>query len=461
MSLTVRIQTLSQKNNETIDKELFIKIANKYGGATKFLMPYRLVGDNLMIPFAFAVKKLNKKRRERSVFPSMNIKFVGSLKPEQEIIKQEAMPILSKNGSILLSMFPGFGKTCCSINIACDIKLKTLVIVNKLILITQWEQSIQKFCKKNVKITCLTSSEYFIDDSDFFIINAINIPKKPAGFFKDIGLCIVDECHLILAETLSICLECLSPRYLIGLSATPYREDGLDKLLDFYFGEERIIRELHKEHKVYKIYTGLEHPMKQNASGQLNWGLILNNQASDERRNEIILNIVGHFKKRIFLILSKRIDQATYIYERLKERGENVSSLIGNQQEFDRNCRVLVGITMKCGTGFDFARLDSLILGCDIEAYFIQSLGRIFRRDDVEPIVFDLVDANHVLMNHFRTRETVYKKIGGKIINFNKKYPSLIPPIEGATEEEKIDFGDDNDHIRLLSKPKIIKQNKK
>ena len=60
-------------------------------------------------------------------------------------------------------------------------------------------------------------------------------------FFKDIGVCIIDEIHCIMAEGLSKCTQKILPRYLIGLSATPYREDGLNILLDLYFGEEKIM----------------------------------------------------------------------------------------------------------------------------------------------------------------------------------------------------------------------------
>jgi len=81
----------------------------------------------------------------------------------------------------------------------------------------------------------------------------------------------------------------------------------------------------------------------------------------------------------------------------------------------------LVGTTSKCGTGFDFPKLDCLILASDIQQYYIQALGRVLRRPDVEPIVFDLVDENHILRLHFESRVEVYKRIGGKIVNYNPR----------------------------------------
>ena len=107
--------------------------------------------------------------------------------------------------------------------------------------------------------------------------------------------------------------------------------------------------------------------------------------------------------------------------EKLTEMGESVTSLLGDQQEYDEGARILIGTNSKIGTGFDHARLDTLLLAADVEEYFIQYLGRIFRRPDVEPIIFDLVDKNSILKKHFSTRKSIYIESGGKIKNFDKE----------------------------------------
>ena len=48
----------------------------------------------------------------------------------------------------------------------------------------------------------------------------------------------------------------------------------------------------------------------------------------------------------------------------------------------------------KTGTGFDHPKMDCLILASDLESYFVQILGRVLRRPDIKPIVFDFVDDN-------------------------------------------------------------------
>ena len=123
--------------------------------------------------------------------------------------------------------------------------------------------------------------------------------------------------------------------------------------------------------------------------------------------------------------MSKRIEQSEYIYSRLVEEGESVTNLIGKKQDFDKEARILVATVTKTGTGFDHPKMDCLILASDLENYFIQILGRVLRRPDVKPIVFDLVDKNPILDKHYRTRKKVYEDIGGTIINYKHIFLNL------------------------------------
>ena len=162
--------------------------------------------------------------------------------------------------------------------------------------------------------------------------------------------------------------------------------------------------------------------MEYTENGKLNWGAILEAQCNNVERNELIVSICKKFKDRNILILTKRVNQGQYLYDRLIEEGENVASLLKSQQTFDRNCRILVASVMKAGTGFDFKKLNTLILASDLESYFIQILGRIMRTQEGIPTVFDLCDENGILEKHFKSREEVYKEIGGEI----KIYPKLL-----------------------------------
>ena len=412
MSLLADINNISV---DKVNKDLIIKIEPKFGlGPTKYIQPYTIIGDNnVSLPFAYAARVLHVKRPTRKDFASTNMEFKGNLRPEQKILRKEAVQCLNKRGSVIVSAYCGFGKTICAVHMAASIGFRTLVIVNKIILMKQWEESILKFCPSAIvqRLTAKSKKK----PADFYIMNAQNVEKKGRKFFSDVGLVIVDEAHMIMAETLSRSLQYVFPRYLIGLTATPYRPDGLNILLQLYFGRHKIIRKLHRKHIVYKVDTGFIPKVERTLQGRVNWGSILDQQANCEARNNMILDIIEGHPERNFLVLVKRISQGHYLIGKLEEMGISVTNLIGGNQEFESSARVLIGTCQKVGTGFDHPKLNTLILAADIQEYFIQYLGRIFRVKDSKPIVFDLVDSNGILRKHFATRQRVYREHGGII----------------------------------------------
>jgi superfamily II DNA or RNA helicase len=330
---------------------------------------------------------------------------------------------LDGNHRFLLGDFTVTHNTAMAIYISTKIKLKVLIISHRIVLINQWKDSLKKF-SPNSSVQIITAQSQ-LKDCDFYIMNPANVPKHPTEFYKDIGFMIVDEVHLIMAEGLSKCMQRIVPRYLLGLSATPYREDGLDVLLNLYFGKRRIYRKLFRKHIAYKIKTSFVPTVELAKNGRINWGAILDSQCNDRARNEMIIRLIKKFDKRVFLVLCKRINQGKYIVQRLKEEGEDVTSLIGKQQTFEQKSRILVGISSKVGTGFDHPRLDALILASDIQAYFIQYLGRCMRTQEGIPLIFDIVDKNPILDKHFRVRASTYLEHGGNIQDFSKKYPEF------------------------------------
>jgi|TARA_B110000259_G_scaffold188246_1_gene245902 superfamily II DNA or RNA helicase len=418
MSLIINIENIPYEKRIKIDKELEIKLENKFCPQPRFIYPYELLDSDIILPFSYAFRHIKINRPERKQLDSINITFNTDLRDEQKKVVSESTKLLSKKGSVIISCFTGFGKTICSIYLACKIGLKTLIIVNKIILIKQWEESIQQFCSENVSVQKLTSKSNK-KESDFYIINAQNVEKMGRDFFNDIGLVIVDEAHLIMAERLSKSLQYVHPRYLIGLTATPYRPDGLNLLLDFYFGPDKIIRKLFRDHLVYKVDTGFKPPIEYTTNNKVNWGALLDAQANNEERNNLIIEIIKHFKDRNFLVLTKRISQGEYLLKKLRCENESVTSLLGNNQEFDKNARILIGTNSKVGTGFDHKKLDALLLAADVEEYFIQYLGRVFRTQDGIPLIIDLIDKNNILNKHWLTRKGVYKEHGGTINNFD------------------------------------------
>jgi superfamily II DNA or RNA helicase len=422
MSLPVNTQDI---DCEKVGSELTVTVVPKTTlGQPHQIYPFAVENSILYVPFYYGRKILNLSRPKRQQFQPITVPFELALRTEQLEVRDEAISDLNKHGTTTIACRPGYGKTAMAINLACTIRLKTLIIVNKIILMKQWEDAILKFCPQ-AKVKRLTSKSPS-SDADFYIMNAQNVEKKGLTFFQDVGVLICDEVHLLMAETLSRALQFITPRYMLALSATPYRPDGLDALLELYFGTHKIIRRLYRKHRVYKVETGFTPKMEQTEQGRMNWGAILDQQARSKPRNNLILKIIDEFPERTFLILVKRRTQAERLISALEARNISVTNLIGSKQEFEASAQVLIGTCQKVGTGFDHPKLDTLILAADVQEYFIQYLGRIFRAKEHEPMVFDLVDDNPVLRKHYRTREEVYKKHGGVIMNLLfKETPNL------------------------------------
>ena len=182
----------------------------------------------------------------------------------------------------------------------------------------QWKESVEKFSDATCSII---KPKKKIDDANIYIINAQNIGKISPDFLLKIGFVIVDELHLIISDGGIKNLLKLRPKYLLGLSATPYRNDHLNKTIDSFFSEKRVHKKFVKEHRVYRLNTKFEPDVELDFRGKINWNSVLNSQAYDSKRNGLIINIVKEFKDRNILILVKRIDQGKYIKKRLEEEG--------------------------------------------------------------------------------------------------------------------------------------------
>jgi len=377
------------------------------------------------IPFNYSLSIDGSFRPERIELPEMSHQFVGDLRKEQKKCRNDALYLLQKSKTLMLACYTGFGKTVTSINMASKLKLKTLISVPKSPLLGQWESEIQKFIPDAV-IHVLTPKEIkkvnFDERPDFCIVYGLNIHKIQPAYLASFGFVVVDEAHLQMTEVFMSNLLFLTPRYLLGVTATPYRDDGYNVLFKLFFGQKMVEYPLYKKHIVYKVKTNFVPNEKKymtytnTYNVKVDWNQILNEQSENVERNNLIIDIVTKFKDRTFLILVKRVEQGRYLVGRLASVKEKVTSLLGKDQDYDKSARILVGTSSKIGTGFDHPKLDTLIVGGDMVSYYIQFLGRIMRRKDVDPIVFDLVDSHHILLKHFKERSKVYNKHGGEIM---------------------------------------------
>jgi superfamily II DNA or RNA helicase len=394
-------------------------------GIKKRIDPYLVDEETLVVytPFYFSTKTLNRKPPPRESYKNINPVFTGKLRDYQVEIIPSLKRALDTNKCALLNLHVGFGKTIVAIYTSTVLKLVTLIITPKLVLVDQWMEGIREFTDGTAEFLkpAAKSVNY---DAQYYIINAINIRKMEAVLKKlRIGTLIVDELHLVCAEKSFTNLFYLTPRYVLSLSATSYRPDNLDKLIKLYFGENTINKKLYRPHIVYKIQTGLELDFRYQHDGTMDWNSLLMSQADHIQRNQIIIDIILKHPERNFLVLCKRLSQGNYLVDRLQELGESVTHMLTSKRKgeeaFDTESRILIATGQKCSTGFSHNKLNTLIMAADVEEYFIQYLGRVFRTVDVEPVVFDLVDEHPTLKRHFTSRRKVYQESGGVIKNYS------------------------------------------
>lgn len=392
-----------------------------------------------VIPFSYYKKKFSQNEEENK-YPIRDtecktvetLQFKGELLDRQKEVKKEVVKILNETNSVVLSLHTGFGKTVMALYFCCKIGLRTIVLCHRKIIIEQWITSIEKyipnatFCILGDKPTKKYMREHpqYTDekDADILVCNVINVPKRKREFYKEFGTVIIDEIHTVCTESFSKSLLYLFPEYIIGLSATPFRSDGMDRIIDLFCGSNIIFRKLYKPFNAYRFNTGITLDIKENISGQMDWNSVLESQVESDKRNDMIVKLCLYFCTKNILILVKRVDHAIRLKQLLINKGEIVDTFMDTKKTFNEDCRILIATFSKGGVGFDFPKLNMLICGGDVKENFAQYIGRIFRRDDVNPIYIDLVDEMKTIKTHSTERMKFCKEIGAEVKPFQKTF---------------------------------------
>ena len=444
MSVIVPISCLTPAIIKKLDKDLHVKpIVQplKHQGNSKLVEAFdsfkldNEIKDVATIPFNYYYHHLEHiERIPNADFKPLSLKFEGNLLPRQKEVKDECIETLNRTGSVVLSLHTGFGKTVMAIYLASKIKVQTIIICHRKIIMDQWVQSINKYIPTaTVRVLGEKMKRGYKgpeeQDVDFLICNVINIPKKDRMYFKNFGLVVIDEIHTICTESFSRGLLYLFPDYIIGLSATPFRTDGMDRLIEIFCGPEIIYRKLYRPFNAYKIKTGFKPKTELNVSGTLDWNSVLEDQAVNKDRNNLIANICRYFINRNILVLVKRKEHAEILKNMLLQYGEDVDLFTGDSKECNYNCRILVATYSIAGCGFDMVKLDLLIGAADVLENFTQYIGRIFRRDDVSAIYIDLIDEMSTMKKHSLERLKVCKELGAEVKDFEKSFKDFFKMI--------------------------------
>lgn len=157
-------------------------------------------------------------------------------KPRDKMQEQAIKDVINNEWNYgVLSASPAFGKTYCAIDIMCRLKVKTLIVVDMSLLIEQFLESIHKFTKvHDTRIGIIKAKDRDIENKDIIIATAQTLSKDEKllkQLSKFISFLIIDEVQIASCDMIQKIVKELVPKYQLGLSGTPYRDDGMDFLI--------------------------------------------------------------------------------------------------------------------------------------------------------------------------------------------------------------------------------------
>lgn len=355
--------------------------------------------------------------------PQIDVTFQGTLRPYQ---KGASVDMVTRYPQGVLEAATGSGKTV----IACDIiakrKQPTLIIVHNKELLYQWQGAIKKFL--NYDCGLIGDSKFDVRPITVGIINTVR--NKVEQLSDKFGHVICDEAHRSPAAIWMETLVEFPAKFYLGLSATPWRRDGLGKAINIYIGHKIHIvdkKMLHSTGAVLKPIIKLV-STDFNYMYRDDYSKMVSTLCKDYARNGLIVHSVyDDFKKyrQNILIVSDRKNHCAQLQYQLKNQARLKSQVLTGSVSSKKRlkiiedikngeCNILIATLSLIGEGFDCPDLSALFLTTPIKfsGRLIQVVGRILRpKKNKVPRVYDFRDNNvHVLKYQGINRSKTYIK---------------------------------------------------
>lgn len=427
--------TLADNQLKTLKEDLTAKpfslgSYSKFNKSKNFPL-YKENGDWISIPKYYGMEKFGEpdiNRLEDYKFPQFNMKYTGTLRPNQQIIVDKIEKGFKKHGGGILISGCGSGKTNMAIYLACKYKLKTLFVVHKTFLKNQFINRVKSVT--NVKKVGVIQRKTVKTDSPFVVgmIQSLSKIDYDDKIFKDFGLIIIDEVHHMGAKNFSNLFRKMTTKYMLGITANKERNDGMYKIINMYMGpvlhfEEQKPNDMVVVKKLrFKTFNKKRiKPIINKYTGEPDRSSMISNLVHIKRRNRIfykMIKILFEEGKNI-LFLTGRLKQINLFYRLLKENiytRDHVGKYIGGMSEEElaiaATKQIILGTFNTAEEGLDIENLNVVILAGP-KSSIKQSVGRILRKDVYEehPIVIDMVDEKvEIFKNQYKVREKYYNK---------------------------------------------------
>lgn len=444
-ALLTEAQVASMKEELTVTPKMNQKYTPKAVLDAATFKVYRESPTRWYLPRAWARAKFGEAETttipEGLPLPAAAAAFRGSPYPYQETIIEKFM---SAGANGLVCVPCGKGKTFMALAIAARLGRRFLVVVDKEFLMNQWRGEMQALMP-GLRVGILQGPKRQVEaeswDCCICMIQTVCGQELPDSIFRDFGFTIFDECHHLGAQHFSRTLTKIQTRWMLGLSATPNREDGLSKVFYWFLGEPVYMETVREpdptvEVKAVSIETtdATYHDVPTDYRGEVVMARLLTNiLGCADRTAEIvrwIRKLCAEPARRV-LVLSERIGHLEAIEAGLQEgegdaaTAERITTAyyIGGMKEVVREegaakARVLLASYAMASEAMNIKSLNAVILASPRKSVE-QSTGRILRTRVserlVQPVIVDIIDDHSMYLGQWRKRLTYYKKCAYQI----------------------------------------------
>jgi superfamily II DNA or RNA helicase len=366
-----------------------------------------------------------------------NFVFNGKLAGEQD---KALKGILESDFGVFVAP-PGVGKTVLALAAVAKRKTNTLILVHRKPLMDQWRLQASSLFNINKKEIGQIGGGKNKSNGiiDIAMVQSMDLSSGVDDRIMDYGFVIVDECHHVGAVSFEKVLAQVKAKYVLGLTATPYRRDGHQPIIHMQCGPicHQIKRKDLPAHiessRVILRSTEFEYPWSDDSRISDVWSELI----KDNKRNDMIISdvLATLDEGRFPLILTERREHLEILEERLRDKIDFLAVLYGGmkrksqrdifeqiKETADNSRRAILASGSYIGEGFDEPRLDTLFLTMpsSFKGRIVQYAGRLHRyhhtKHDVR--IYDYVDTQlPVLERMFKRRVKTYKLLGYEVKN--------------------------------------------
>lgn len=331
---------------------------------------------------------------------------------------------------------PGAGKTVIACGAIARHQVPTLIIVDRQPLVEQWrERLIQHLGVDRKEVGQLGAGRKRTNGViDIGMVQSLARRDDLPDLTSRYGFVVVDECHHVPAVTFERCVRQIPVTRWLGLTATPYRRDGLQGLISMYCGPIRHRMGSRTSEAPTLQLDLVVHPTDHATPDAEDLGIqdVFRGIVENDQRNEQIGADVAHAVEagRNCLVLSQWTAHIDRLVACFRARGHEPLVLQGGMgkraraqvvEQLERSDReggiLLIATGSFLGEGFDCPPLDTLFLTFPLafKGRLVQYVGRVLRQTEAKSRVevHDYVDVNvPVLARMHAKRLAAYAELG-------------------------------------------------